>query len=75
MDTTENTFNLAIKNHQEGRLDVAQEFYNQVLKINPNHSTAHNNLGVIFDNLGKYQKAKECYENAIEINSNYVYAH
>ena len=75
MNTIEKTFNLAIKNHQDGKLDVAQEFYNQVLKINPNHSTAHNNLGVIFDNLGKYQKAKECYENAIEINSNYVDAH
>ena len=71
----EETYNLAIKNHQEGRLDVAQEFYNQVLKINPDHSVAHNNLGVIFDNLGKYQKAKECYEKAIEINSNYVDAH
>ena len=75
MDTAEDTFNLAIKYHQEGRLDVAQKFYNQVLKINPNHSGAYNNLGVIFDNLGKYQKAKECYENAIEINSNYVDAH
>ena len=51
MDTTKDTFNLAIKNHQEGRLDVAQELYNQVLKINPNHSQALNNIAIIFTNL------------------------
>ena len=28
MDTTKDTFNLAIKNYQEGRLDVAQELLN-----------------------------------------------
>ena len=75
MDTTKDTFNLAIKNHQEGRLDVAQEFYNQVLKINPNHSLALSNIGVIFNASGELQKAKECYEKAIEINPNYSDAH
>ena len=25
-------FNLAVKNHQEGKIDIAQELYNQVLK-------------------------------------------
>jgi len=73
--TIDEIFNLAIKNHQEGTLDVAQEFYNQVLKINPNHSTALNNLGVIFQQLEEPQKAKECYEKAIAINPNYVNAH
>ena len=29
------TFNLAVKNHQEGKTDIAQELYNQVLKIDP----------------------------------------
>ena len=75
MDTTKDTFNLAIKNHQEGRLDVAQELYNQVLKINPNHSQALNNIAVIFTNLKNYQKAKECYKKAIEINPDYQAAH
>ena len=60
-------FNLAIKNHQKGRTDIAQELYNKVLKINPNHSPTLNNLGIIFKNLGEYQKAKNCYEKAIEL--------
>ena len=71
MDTTKNTFNLAIKNQQEGRLDVAQEFYNQVLKINPEHLAALNNLGIIFKKLKEHQKAKDCYEKAIVTDPNY----
>jgi tetratricopeptide (TPR) repeat protein len=71
----EDAFNLAIKNHQENNLNDAQDLYNQVLKINPNHSGAYHNLGVIFDNLKKYQKAKECYEKVIEINPNHSGAH
>jgi len=73
--TIEKTFNLAVKNHQEGKTDIALELYNQILKINPNHSRALSNIAVIFTNLKDYQKAKECYEKAIEINPNYVNAH
>ena len=73
--TLKKAFNLAVKNHQEGRLDVAQEFYNQVLKINPNHTDVNNNLGVLFQNSGDFQKAKECFEKAIEIDPNYVNSH
>jgi len=65
-------FGRAIKNHQEGKTDIAQELYNKVLKIDPNHSGALNNIAVIFFNLKEYQKAKSCYEKAIEINPNYV---
>ena len=72
--TIEETFNLATKNHQESKTDIAQELYNQVLKINPNHSAALNNLGVIYESLKDYQKAKDCYEKAIEINPNYINA-
>ena len=73
--TIDEVFNLAIKNHQEGKTDIAQEFYNQVLKINPNHSATLNNLGVIFKELTENQKAKECYERAITINPNHAGAH
>ena len=73
--TIEEVFNLAVKNHQEGKIDVAQDLYNQVLKINPNYSQALNNLAIIFLNLQEYQKAKEYYEKSVEINPNYADAH
>ncbi len=71
----EETFKLAVKNHQEGKIDVAQELYNQVLKIDPNFIEANNNLGAIFKLSGEYQKAKSCYEKAIELNPNFIEAH
>ena len=72
--TIEETFNLAIKSHQEGKTDIAQKLYLQVLKIKPNHSQALNNLGIVFYTLGENQKAKDCYEKAIELNPNYTEA-
>ena len=75
MNAVEKIFNLAIKNHQEGKTDIAQELYNQVLKINPNHSQTLNNIAVIFTNSKDYQKAISSYEKAIEINPNFADAH
>ena len=72
--TIEEAFKLAVKKHQEGKTDIAQELYNQILKIDPNHSETLNNIAVIFSSLKEYQKAKECYEKAIEINPNYANA-
>ena len=42
--TIEETFNLALKNHQENKIDIAQELYNHVLEIDPNHTWALNNI-------------------------------
>ena len=73
--TIKETFELAVKNHREGKTDIAQELYNQTLKINPSHSQALNNLGMIFKGLGENQKAKDCFEKSIEINPNYADAY
>jgi Tfp pilus assembly protein PilF len=73
--TIQETFSLAVKNHQEGKIDIAQELYNQVLKIDPSHSQSLVNIAVIFSNLKEHQKAKEIYEKAIEINPNFANAH
>jgi len=70
--TIEETFNLAIKNHQENKIDIAQELYNQVLKVDPNHLSAINNLGVLFKKLNQIQKAKSCYEKVIQIDPKYT---
>jgi len=73
--TIEETFNLAVKNHQEGKTDIAQNYYQKVLKIDPNNLVTHNNLGIIFQGLGEIQKAKKSFEKAIEINPDYSNAH
>ena len=68
-------FSKAVKNHQEGKTDIALKLYNQVLKIEPNHSQSYNNLGSVFFVQGKKEKAKDCYEKAIAINPNYENAY
>jgi len=73
--TLKEAFDLAIHDHQNNNLQGAQSYYQKVLKIDPNHSQALNNIGVIFKELGENQKAKECYEKAITINPNYAAAH
>ena len=72
--TIEETFNLAIKNHQNNNLQDAQNYYQKVLKIDPNHLVALNNLGIIFKKLGESQRAKDCYKKIIGINPNHTHA-
>jgi tetratricopeptide (TPR) repeat protein len=36
---------------------------------------SHNNLGAVFFELGKFQKAITCYQKAIQIQPNYAAAH
>ena len=45
--TTEETFALAVQNHKKNNLKVAGNLYNEILKTNPNHVDARNNLGTI----------------------------
>ena len=73
--TVDQTFNLAVRNHQNSNFQDAQNYYQKVLKIDPNHSAALNNLGAIYQSIKDHQKAKDCYEKAIEINPNYADAY
>ena len=65
--TTKETFDLAVQNHQKNNFQVAENLYKEILKTNPNHAEAHNNLGIIFKELGELQKAVDCYQKVIQI--------
>ena len=73
--TTEETFFLAVQNHQKNNFQVAKKLYNETLKANPNHIDAHNNLGIVIHELGQHKKAIDCFKKAIEIQPNYAAAH
>ena len=68
-------FNLAIQYHQKNNLDEAKKIYLQILKINPNHVNAHNNLGAAYKQLGEIEKAKSCFEKVIQLNPNDIDGH
>ena len=73
--TIEENFELAVRKHQKNDIKEAQNLYNKILEIDPNHSQALNCIAVIFINLKDYQKAKDCFEKAIKISPNYTDAH
>ena len=73
--TTKETFDLAVQNQQKNNLQVAENLYKEILKTDPNHVNAHNNLGIILLQLGKLQEAKSFFQKAIQINPNYASAH
>ena len=68
-------FNLAIQYHQKNNLNEAKKIYLQILKLNPNHVHAHNNLGAAYKQLGEIEKAKSCFEKVIQLNPNDVDGH
>ena len=73
--TVKKTFDLAVQNHQNNNLQEAQNYYQKVLEIDPEHESANNNLGILFQSVGDFHKAKDCFEKAIKINPNYADAH
>ena len=73
--TVEKIFNLALENHQANKIDVAQNLYDQVLEIDPTHTNATNNLGVLFQSSGEIQKAKSFLEKTTKLDPNHLNAH
>ena len=70
--TITEAFKLAVDNQQKNNLNVAQKLYLEILAINPNHSSAYNNLGAICAKLGDHQRAMGCYKKAIKNNPKYI---
>ena len=73
--TIAETFDLAEQNHKKNNFNVAQSLYNDVLKKDTNYLAAHNNLGILLNQIGEHQKAINCFQKAIQINPNYESAH
>ncbi|MCX5635759.1 MAG: tetratricopeptide repeat protein, partial [Planctomycetota bacterium] len=58
-----------------GRYQNEIEAYKQAIRIKPDDTEAHNNLGVAYGGLGRYQDAIESFKQAIKIKPDYAEAH
>lgn len=65
----------ALKSHREGRLKEAEALYQEVVKTDPRHVAALNNLGVIWMNRKMYQQAVGSFKKALNVRHDYVDAH
>jgi tetratricopeptide (TPR) repeat protein len=53
----------------------AEDCYQKSLKINPDFVEAHNNLGILLDDLKRYDESVKEYKEALGINPDYAEAH
>ena len=59
----------------ESEFDIAKKLLNKSILIKPDHAEAHYNLGLIFAELKKFQKAINYYQKAIQIKPDHVGAY
>ena len=56
----------AITTHQQGKLEEAEHFYYEILKILPKHPETNHNLGILFASQNKLSEALELFKRATE---------
>ena len=61
--STKEAFDLAFQKLNKGNFKEGENIYKKILKMEPNHVGAQNNLGIIFTYLKEFEKAKTCFEN------------
>ena len=70
-DTLANSWNnLGLIAGREGRLDDAVAYFQEALRLSPDHSIALNNLGSAYRQQKRWDDAKKTYERALAINAN-----
>jgi len=67
--------NLGLALAASGRVQEAQEQYEQSLQINPENPEAHNNLGLSLSRVGKMQEAIQHYRQALLLRPVFPQAH
>jgi len=60
---------------REFKLGIAANLLQRLISVDSKHSLALNNLGGVFDALGKYIEAVDVLKKAIEISPNYIHAY
>ena len=73
--TIPQAFDLALQHHQSGRLADAEALYRQILAAQPDHAGALHHLGVIAQQVGRYDLAVEWIRQAIVLEPNNPFAH
>ena len=73
--TTDETFALAVQNHQKNNLQVAEKLYKKVLNIDPDHFKSIHLLGTLSAQIKNLDQAKQLLNKAITINPNFSDAH
>jgi tetratricopeptide (TPR) repeat protein len=63
-------FSKAYQAQKAKNLSKAEELYRKAIELNPNYAFAYNNLGVLLNELKRYDEAEVAYRKVIELDSN-----
>ena len=75
LEDAESLFHLGNAFYRDKKYENGEKSYKECLRINPNYAEAHNNLGVLLDDMGRKEDAEaECRE-ALRINPDFAVAH
>jgi predicted O-linked N-acetylglucosamine transferase (SPINDLY family) len=73
--TISEAFSIAIRHHQAGRLQTAEQIYRQILAADPDQAQAWHLLGVIAHQTGRHQAAIDCIQHSIRLDGSDARAH
>lgn len=73
--TIEEAFRLALQHHQTGRLGEAEALYRQILGADENHAGASHYLGIISQQVGRYDLAVQWIQRSIALRPEEANAH
>jgi predicted O-linked N-acetylglucosamine transferase (SPINDLY family) len=74
MATISEALAIALRHHQAGRLQAAEQIYRQILNVEPNQADALHLLGVASAQLGKHQDGAEWIRQALTLAPNWAEA-
>src|SRR5436190_13259416 len=70
MPTISEALAIALRHHQEGQLQAAEQTYREILTVDPIQIDALHLLGLIAFQMGRHESAIEYISRAIELNGN-----
>ena len=70
-----NLFNLGVQSYNSKDYKMAEHYFNEVIKLNPNYSVVYYNRGLAKYYLKDYEGALEDYNKAIELNPKFAEAY
>jgi serine/threonine protein kinase len=71
----EEYYNKGREASKDGLRELAIEYYEKAISIDPNHANAYNNMGVAYGEQQNYTQAINCYQKAISIDPNHANAY
>ena len=69
-DDFDANLNLSACYFQLGKYDLAEEYCNAAIAVNPKSPQAHSNLGIIYDSQNQLYKAIRAYKDSLELDTN-----